>query len=118
MAVDDFGTGYSSLAQIARMPVDLVKIDRIFVEGLLAGGRHADLAAAIVRIGAALGMDVIAEGIEDPSQVRELRRLRCRLGQGFLFAPPMSASALGAELRTDRLARRRRGQEVPAGSPG
>jgi diguanylate cyclase (GGDEF)-like protein/PAS domain S-box-containing protein len=110
VAIDDFGTGYASLAQLGRLPVDLVKIDKTFVDGV--GGRHgnAELAATIVKLGAVLNLGTIAEGIEFGEQVQGLQELRCELGQGFYFARPLSVEAAGDLLRTERHAGRSVGE--------
>ena len=86
IAMDDFGTGYSSLSYLSRLPVDILKMDRSF---LTAGNTDSGLAAAIIAIGERLGLEVVAEGIEQPEQIGTLRDLGCELGQGFLFARPM-----------------------------
>jgi diguanylate cyclase (GGDEF)-like protein/PAS domain S-box-containing protein len=91
IAMDDFGTGYSSLSYLSRLPVDILKMDRSF---LGAGNTDSGLAAAIIAIGERLGLEVVAEGIEEPEQIGTLRDLGCELGQGFLFARPMSQPAL------------------------
>ncbi|HEY7207248.1 MAG TPA: EAL domain-containing protein [Gaiellaceae bacterium] len=91
IAVDDFGTGYSSLSYLSRFPVDILKIDRSF---LAAGEQDSALTAAIIAIGDRLGLDVVAEGIESSEQIGALRRLGCGLGQGYLFAKPMTHEAL------------------------
>jgi diguanylate cyclase (GGDEF)-like protein/PAS domain S-box-containing protein len=98
LAMDDFGTGYSSLSYLSRFPVDILKMDRSFL-----ASRHTvtGLAAAIVGLGASLGLDVVAEGIELPEQITSLRDLGCELGQGFLFAKAMSRSALNDYLHQD-----------------
>ena len=86
IAMDDFGTGYSSLSYLSRLPVDILKMDRSF---LAAGNSDSGLAAAIIAIGERLGLEVVAEGIEQPEQIGALRDLGCELGQGFFFARPM-----------------------------
>jgi diguanylate cyclase (GGDEF)-like protein/PAS domain S-box-containing protein len=96
IAIDDFGTGYSSLAHLKRLPVDIVKIAKPFVDGLGGGEREAQLARAVIRIGRALDIETVAEGIEHEVQHEHLRSLRCRLGQGFHFAEPMDAGTLTA----------------------
>ncbi len=91
LAMDDFGTGYSSLSYLSRFPVDILKMDRSF---LTSGETDSGLAAAIVAIGKSLNLQVIAEGIELTDQMTSMRELGCELGQGFLFARPMSREAL------------------------
>jgi diguanylate cyclase (GGDEF)-like protein len=94
VALDDFGTGYSSIGYLHSLPVDILKIDRSFVSGDQASTRDDVLLATIVKLGHQLGLDVIPEGIEQPSQLARLRMLGCRTGQGFLFSPPVSAAAV------------------------
>jgi diguanylate cyclase (GGDEF)-like protein/PAS domain S-box-containing protein len=86
LAMDDFGTGYSSLSYLSRFPVDILKMDRSFLQ---AGHYESGFAAAILALGDTLDLDVVAEGIELPNQADALRALGCDLGQGFLFAPAM-----------------------------
>jgi EAL domain-containing protein (putative c-di-GMP-specific phosphodiesterase class I) len=93
--VDDFGTGYSSLSYLHRFPITAVKIDRSFVAGL-PSQESEEVIKAIVSIAESLDFDVIAEGIEDPSQFSRLEELRCRYGQGFHMSRPMEASAVEA----------------------
>ena len=95
LALDDFGTGYSSLGSIQRFPLDLVKLDRALVSSL-PGGRSVAVVRAAVELGHALGVAVIAEGIEDRVQLESLRELGCRLGQGFLFAQADAGAGRGA----------------------
>ena len=92
LALDDFGTGYSSLSYLSRFPVDILKMDRSFLRGG-ATPEEAGLASAVVGLGATLSLEVVAEGIEMPGQRDILREMGCDLGQGFLFARPMSADA-------------------------
>jgi EAL domain-containing protein (putative c-di-GMP-specific phosphodiesterase class I) len=87
IALDDFGVGYSSLAALGRLPVDVIKIDQAFVRRLSTPDGPA-LVAAVVTLAKALGLQVIAEGIETEEQRDELLRLGCTLGQGFLIARP------------------------------
>jgi diguanylate cyclase (GGDEF)-like protein len=94
LAVDDFGTGYSSLRDLDRFPVDVLKMAKPFVDGLGAGPEHSALARAIVDLGANLGLQIVAEGIERPEQLRKLRELGCALGQGFHFGLPLPAADL------------------------
>jgi len=99
IAVDDFGTGYSSLAYLRQFPVDLLKIDRTFITGLALSTEARALAHTLIRLGQALGLETLAEGVEDSDQVRELRREGCDLVQGFLFAQPLAPDAVEALLQ-------------------
>jgi EAL domain-containing protein (putative c-di-GMP-specific phosphodiesterase class I) len=90
LAIDDFGTGYSSLAYLRRLPVDILKMDRSFVEGIVGGGEGYALASVIVRMGETLHLDTIAEGVEQAAQVAALQRMGCDLAQGYFLAPPMA----------------------------
>ncbi|MBA2720288.1 MAG: EAL domain-containing protein [Chloroflexi bacterium] len=92
LAIDDFGTGYSSLSYLERFPIDILKIDRSFVSS--TPNQLSPIAAAILDLGRTLGLQVIAEGIEEPEQARRLAELGCRLGQGYLYARPMGATAI------------------------
>jgi diguanylate cyclase (GGDEF)-like protein/PAS domain S-box-containing protein len=94
LAIDDFGTGYSSLSYLHRFPVDILKIDRSFVERLSERSDDAELAGTIVRLGQSLRMSTIAEGIEDHEQLDALRRMACDLGQGFYLARPVPAAQI------------------------
>jgi diguanylate cyclase (GGDEF)-like protein/PAS domain S-box-containing protein len=90
LALDDFGTGYSSLSHLDRFPVDVVKIDKSFIESLSGGvAPPSPLVSAIVNLGGVLGLGVTAEGVEDASQLARLRELGCQQAQGYLFAKPM-----------------------------
>jgi diguanylate cyclase (GGDEF)-like protein len=94
LAVDDFGTGYSSLAYLRRFPVELLKVDRAFVDGLGAESGDAEdraIVAAVVSLAHTLGMKAIAEGVETAEQLAELRSLGCDMAQGFLVSPPLTA---------------------------
>jgi diguanylate cyclase (GGDEF)-like protein/PAS domain S-box-containing protein len=99
VAIDDFGTGYSSLDQLRRMPVDVVKVDRSFVQGMSHDSTARELVAAVVGIGRALNLLVVAEGIETDEQAAALRELGCTHGQGYLYAPPLPPEELRALLR-------------------
>ncbi len=91
LAIDDFGTGYSSLSYLQRLPVDVLKIDKAFVDGLARDGGEAAFARTIVALGELLELDTIAEGIETELQRSALTELGCAYGQGYLFAHPLSA---------------------------
>ena len=93
LAIDDFGTGYSSLSYVHRLPVDVLKIDQSFLEQVGDDGRTG-LAEWIVRIGHALGLVTVAEGIERPAQLEALRGTSCDLGQGYLLSRPLPIDAL------------------------
>jgi diguanylate cyclase (GGDEF)-like protein len=104
LAIDDFGTGYSSLSYLERFPIDILKIDRMFVSGV--GESASPIARAIVDLGRTLGLQVIAEGIEHAEQARWLAGIGCRYGQGYLYARPMGGAAIEALLAEgDALAR-------------
>lgn len=92
LAVDDFGTGYSSLSYLARFPVDLVKIDRAFVAGLGMDPGDTAIVRSVVSLGHALGLKVVAEGVETAEQLEQLREMGCDLVQGYYFARPLAAA--------------------------
>lgn len=94
LALDDFGTGHSSLAHLQRMNVDVLKIDRSFVSQMDRGVRGHDLVAALIAMAHALGMTVVAEGIETPDQLNALAALGCDQGQGYVFARPARPEAI------------------------
>jgi diguanylate cyclase (GGDEF)-like protein/PAS domain S-box-containing protein len=94
LAIDDFGTGYSSLSYLHRFPIDILKIDRAFVGSLSNSENGTELARAVVTLGETLGLETIAEGIEQESQVAALLALGCVAGQGFLFARAASLAQL------------------------
>jgi diguanylate cyclase (GGDEF)-like protein/PAS domain S-box-containing protein len=94
VAIDDFGTGYSSLGYLKRFPVDVVKIDRSFVEGLATSAVDAAIVAAVIGLADAVGMTTVAEGVETLEQLEHLRDLGCDTVQGFYFAKPMPGNAM------------------------
>jgi diguanylate cyclase (GGDEF)-like protein len=98
VAIDDFGTGYASLSHLQRMPVDVLKIDRGFVAALHDGGQSRALLQAILGVGEALSLTVVAEGIEDRGQLHTLEEMGCEMGQGFLMCSPNSAAAVESAL--------------------
>ena len=93
LVLDDFGTGYSSLQHLRDLPVDMVKIDRSFVANMEPGRPEAAIVGAVVFMCAALGMDVVAEGVEHEHQATLLREMGCPLAQGFHFGRPEPVSA-------------------------
>ena len=100
LAIDDFGTGYASLAHLRQLPADIIKIDPSFISGLGQDPVLTMLTKTIVQVGRDLGMQVVAEGIEQPRQLAELREMGCGYGQGFLVARPMAAPGVEALIRT------------------
>jgi diguanylate cyclase (GGDEF)-like protein/PAS domain S-box-containing protein len=109
IAVDDFGTGYSSLAYLQRLPVDVLKIDKAFVDGVARGGPDAALARTVVALGHACGLRTVAEGVETEAQRAALAALGCDAAQGYLFARPLEAAAAGRLLAAAARARSSRG---------
>ncbi|MGI8510150.1 MAG: sensor domain-containing protein [Gemmatimonadaceae bacterium] len=92
LAIDDFGTGYSSLSYLQRFPIDVLKIDKSFIEGIAGGGSDAALTRTILTLGEMLGLRTLAEGVETPEQCAELRALGCRFAQGYLFSKPLASA--------------------------
>jgi len=98
LALDDFGTGYSSLALLQDLPVHTLKVDRSFVSALDEDAMRQGFVQAIVDLAKTLDVALVAEGMETAAETSELRRLGCRAGQGFHFAPPLGADEVGALL--------------------
>ncbi len=90
LATDDFGTGYSSLSYLARFPFDRLKIDRSFIDKMIIDDKSSAIVKTILMLGENLGIDVVAEGIETPDQLRRLQLFGCRLGQGYYFSKPVA----------------------------
>jgi diguanylate cyclase (GGDEF)-like protein/PAS domain S-box-containing protein len=90
LCIDDFGTGYSSLSRLHEFPVDTLKVDRSFIKSMETG--QTAIIQTIITLGQALGMNVVAEGIETPEQLDTLRDLQCEYGQGYLFSKPVDSS--------------------------
>jgi diguanylate cyclase (GGDEF)-like protein/PAS domain S-box-containing protein len=89
LSMDDFGTGYSSLSYLHRFPIDILKIDRSFINKVDVDGEQLAIVRTIITLAWNLGMDVIAEGVETVKQLAQLRSLKCEYGQGFLFSKPL-----------------------------
>jgi diguanylate cyclase (GGDEF)-like protein/PAS domain S-box-containing protein len=100
LAIDDFGTGYSSLSYLQRFPMDVLKIDKAFVDDVALGGSRAALARTIVALGETLSLHTVAEGIETPEQSAALVAMGCRVGQGYWFARPVPAPEITAMLES------------------
>jgi EAL domain-containing protein (putative c-di-GMP-specific phosphodiesterase class I) len=94
LAIDDFGTGYSWLAYLKRFPIDTLKIDRAFIEGIDHDLQDAAIVQSVVSMAKSLDLNVIGEGIESHAQAAHLRALGCDRGQGFLFAGPQPAETI------------------------
>ncbi len=97
LSVDDFGTGYSSLTYLKRFPVESIKIDRSFVNGLCINDEDSTIVEAVVNLGHSLGLSVVAEGVETPLQLARLREIGCDHGQGYLFGRPRPAELIESE---------------------
>jgi EAL domain-containing protein (putative c-di-GMP-specific phosphodiesterase class I) len=104
LAIDDFGVGFSSIGYLQHLPVGMIKIDRTFTRDIDSDPRAAALVEAILLMGSALDLNVVAEGIERQTQVQRLRGSGCKLGQGFLFGRPKPLAEAVARLREDRAA--------------
>ena len=99
IALDDFGTGYSSLSYINRYPIDTIKIDKSFIDGVVTNPQTRAIVELIVRLGAALNLNIIAEGVETQAQTEILMQIGCRAVQGYHFAKPLSALDAGERWR-------------------
>ncbi len=104
LKIDDFGTGYSSLSYLHKLPFDTLKIDRSFISTMVQDYAALEIVRAIILLAGSLGLHVVAEGIETKSQAEELRNLGCAFGQGYLFAPPLTAEAARRMLQAQSLA--------------
>jgi diguanylate cyclase (GGDEF)-like protein/PAS domain S-box-containing protein len=98
LAIDDFGTGYSSLSSLQQLPVDILKIDKSFIDRLEGNDDQGTVARAVLRLGRTLQLETVAEGVESGAQASELRKLECGLAQGYYFARPADAATVRALL--------------------
>ncbi len=115
ISIDDFGTGYSSLAYLKRFPLDMLKIDRSFVDGLGRDPEDTAIVAAVVGMAHALNLSVVGEGVETAEQLERLRGLGCEYAQGYYLARPMRSSAVDALLAAERETRQSSGAIMPSG---
>jgi EAL domain-containing protein (putative c-di-GMP-specific phosphodiesterase class I) len=99
LAIDDFGTGYSSLAYLKRLPINTLKIDKEFVDDLSLGSEDAAITTTVIAMARALGLNVVAEGVETEAQVQFLREHHCDEIQGFWLSPPLEAHRCLALIR-------------------
>jgi diguanylate cyclase (GGDEF)-like protein/PAS domain S-box-containing protein len=102
LAIDDFGTGYSSLSYLKDFRVDVLKIDKAFIDSIALGPEDSALARAVMRLGQSLGLTIVAEGVEEDEQADVLRRLGCPLAQGYLFSRPVDAAAVAGLIEVRR----------------
>ncbi len=103
LCIDDFGTGYSSLSRLHEFPIDTLKIDRSFVSRLGENSQHNETVKTIVALAHSLKMDVVAEGVETPNQLQQLRQLNCESLQGYLFSKPLDSLSATKLLERDNL---------------
>jgi EAL domain-containing protein (putative c-di-GMP-specific phosphodiesterase class I) len=100
LAIDDFGTGYSSLGYLQRFPIDILKIDKAFIDEVGHEDIEPALVRAIIALGGSLQLQTIAEGVELQQQSRGLQELGCEMGQGYFFGRPVAASEIDSTLDT------------------
>jgi len=103
ISLDDFGTGYSSLSHLKTMPVSTVKIDQSFIREMNIDSRDEAIVDSAIRIAAAIGLQVVAEGIDTPEQLHRLQQTSCDYGQGYLFSKPLTASEFRQRLSAQQL---------------
>jgi diguanylate cyclase (GGDEF)-like protein/PAS domain S-box-containing protein len=103
LAIDDFGTGYSSLGHLKRFPVEMLKVDKTFVDGLGQESGDTTIVRAVVGLAHSLGLAAVAEGLETPLQLAELRTMGCDYAQGYFFGKPKAPETIGADPTMDLL---------------
>jgi len=96
--MDDFGTGYSSLSYLQCLPVDTLKIDRSFIQGMEKDHHQLELVKTIIKLAKVFDLDLIAEGIESELQSQQLIEFQCKYGQGYLFSQPVTSAIAGTLL--------------------
>lgn len=101
LAVDNFGAGYSSIAELKRFPLDILKVDPSFVRGVGESEENREIVRAVVGLAHALGLTVVAEGVETPRQLMQLKEMGCKVAQGTYFAGSLSHRATSAFLVAD-----------------
>lgn len=99
ISVDDFGTGYSSLSYIKQFPIDVLKIDQSFVKDVVTNAKDAAITTTIIHLGQNLGMEVIAEGVENKEQEDFLKKANCQKAQGYYYSKPLTCEAAEQFLR-------------------
>ncbi|MBJ7901439.1 MAG: EAL domain-containing protein [Cyanobacteria bacterium RI_101] len=99
IAIDDFGVGYSSLAFLKDLPVNLLKLDKAFLDGATPGSKNQVILAGIIELGHRLQLRLVAEGIENGEQLALLKKLHCDVGQGYLLSPPLSSQDMTRHFR-------------------
>jgi diguanylate cyclase len=102
VSIDDYGTGYSSLSYLKRLPVNELKIDQSFIQGMGGGGFDAAIVASTIGLGTSLGIDVVAEGVETEETLQVLTYLGCEVAQGYIISRPLTPDALISWLRDGR----------------
>ncbi len=117
ISMDDFGTGYSSLASLQDLPLDILKIDKLFVDHVAEDPRRTAFAQAIIRMGKTLGLGLIAEGVETAEQAERLQSLGCRFAQGFYFSRPVPADEIQRMLHASHAIRLAGGRWDPEAVP-
>ena len=105
IAIDDVGTGHGGLSYLLKLGVDILKIDKLFIDHIAEDPRRTAFAQAIIRMGKTLGLGLIAEGVETAAQAERLQSLGCRLAQGFYFSRPVPADEILRMLRTSHAIR-------------
>ena len=103
LSIDDFGTGYSSLSYLSSFPIDNLKIDRSFIEGMNCDAEKLAIVRTIITLAKTLGMDTIAEGIETAEQLTQLKNLGCQFGQGYLLGEPLDVQEIESRLVLGRV---------------